>query len=278
MKYVERECDVTELEKDVKNKWRWAWLSEKNDTGVKFEEWCQKVAVAGTCYCVPCGKTLLYANRGKKALSSHADDPQHVANHKSIRQTCTLDGATKTTSTKSSVSEGTAELKTVVCSFLAEHCLSLSLSQALVDLTKRLSADKVALSALSLGRTCATYTMTYMGMWQVHAVSSILKNPLLSIYPQFAGHNVRCHLNTLVVPRSAAYMPKNPTPGIMWSHIHGKKAPEISWRPNHFVVCLPGETSKTKCQKQAPTKLGKRKSISGEDDIRSFFTKCKKMD
>eukprot|EP00745_Piridium_sociabile_P001247 TRINITY_DN1076_c0_g1_i1.p2 TRINITY_DN1076_c0_g1~~TRINITY_DN1076_c0_g1_i1.p2 ORF type:complete len:137 (-),score=29.46 TRINITY_DN1076_c0_g1_i1:635-1045(-) len=136
MKYVERECDVTELEKDVKNKWRWAWLSEKNDTGVKFEEWCQKVAVAGTCYCVPCGKTLLYANRGKKALSSHADDPQHVANHKSIRQTCTLDGATKTTSTK----------------------------------------------------------------------------------------------------------------------------------------------SKTKCQKQAPTKLGKRKSISGEDDIRSFFTKCKKMD
>ena len=61
---------MQELEKDVKNKWRWMWLEEHSDSGVKFEEWCRKIDVAGTCFCVPCGKALIYATRGKKALSA----------------------------------------------------------------------------------------------------------------------------------------------------------------------------------------------------------------
>ena len=72
------------------------------------------------------------------------------------------------------MSATTAELKSVLCCFLAEHCLPFSLSQPLVDLAKRLSVDKGALSSLSFGRACATYTTT-------HGVAASIKEELSNI-------------------------------------------------------------------------------------------------
>ena len=43
---------------------------------------------------------------------------------------------------------------------------------------------------------------TYMGMWQKHAVSSVLKSPIFLIYPKFGHPNVRSDLNRIGMPRN----------------------------------------------------------------------------
>ena len=47
-----------------------------------------------------------------------------------------------------------------------------------------------------------TVRNTYMGMWQLHAVASILQTELFSIYPEFAGQTVHKDLNKLLQPRN----------------------------------------------------------------------------
>eukprot|EP00745_Piridium_sociabile_P030649 TRINITY_DN50875_c0_g1_i4.p1 TRINITY_DN50875_c0_g1~~TRINITY_DN50875_c0_g1_i4.p1 ORF type:complete len:932 (+),score=185.05 TRINITY_DN50875_c0_g1_i4:61-2856(+) len=83
----------------------------------------------------------------------------------------------------------------------------------------------------------ATVPGSEMGIWQLHAVASILRRPLVSIYPSFVSHSVRKDLHRQIQPRimddkSAV------VPAIMWTRL-GSDLPENVWRPNHFVVCLP---------------------------------------
>jgi hypothetical protein len=104
---------------------------------------------------------------------------------------------------------------------------------------------------------------TYLGMWFLHAVSSILRTPIQSVYPQFGGQTVRKHLQRQIYPRIGAHNTGN-LPTIMWSRLHGKDLAEERWHPNHFVVCLPGP--------RRPNPSQKRKA-SGPHDIRDFFTK-----
>lgn len=110
---------------------------------------------------------------------------------------------------------------------------------------------------------------TFMGIWQLHAVASILKTEVLSIFPTYGGHNVRCHLHRPLQPRTpaASTSRNNPSqiPGIMWTRTSGKELPEKLWRPNHFVACLPGTPSH-------PRELS-RKRMKQNPDIRSFFSK-----
>ena len=81
---------------------------------------------------------------------------------------------------------------------------------------------------------------TYMGMWQVLALSSVLRNPIYSIYPEYGGYNVRQQLHQVCTPRMTSEDINAPyIPGIMWTHTQGKNCPALTWRPNHFVVCLP---------------------------------------
>jgi hypothetical protein len=75
-----------------------------------------------------------------------------------------------------------------------------------------------------------------MGMWQIHALSTVLNTPIKSVYPIGRGHNVRPHLNRLVLPRDESTAP----PAIiMWTSTHGAAAAPHAWIPNHFVVCFP---------------------------------------
>lgn len=82
---------------------------------------------------------------------------------------------------------------------------------------------------------------TYMGMGQLLALSSVLQRPIFSIYPEYGGYNVRQHLHQVCTPRSQPEDHDNAPylPGIMWTHTQGKNQPALTWRPNHFVVCLP---------------------------------------
>ena len=71
----------------------------------------------------------------------------------------------------------------------------------------------------------------YMGMWQIHALVSVFKGKVCSIYP----------LNRWVCPRMSA--PNEPPPvsplAIMWSSTLGKQQTPDQWQVNHFVVCVP---------------------------------------
>lgn len=171
MKTLPEGSDVTSLEKTVKNRWKWDWLEEWDSDGVKFSDWCRKVDIPGGCVCVPCGKTLLYGNRGKRSLLAHAGDQAHKNKVTCLMKTRMLDGAETTTCTKPPVGDEVAEVKSVLCMFMAEHCLSYTLSQPLVDLAKRLSGHQKALSSLTFGRACASYTTT-------HGVASCLLTDL----------------------------------------------------------------------------------------------------
>ncbi|XP_076452698.1 uncharacterized protein LOC143288233 [Babylonia areolata] len=81
---------------------------------------------------------------------------------------------------------------------------------------------------------------TYLGLWQLYAVCSVLAVPVFSIYPQYGGHTARCHLHHLIQPRRPKASPETGISfGIMWSNTSGRALAATVWKPNHFVACLP---------------------------------------
>ncbi|KAL8611896.1 hypothetical protein ACOMHN_033641 [Nucella lapillus] len=81
---------------------------------------------------------------------------------------------------------------------------------------------------------------TYMGMWQLLALTSVLQRPIFSIYPEHGGYNVRQQLHQVCTPRWQSDVDDSApdVAGIMWTHTRGKGQPALTWTPNHFVVCL----------------------------------------
>jgi hypothetical protein len=77
-----------------------------------------------------------------------------------------------------------------------------------------------------------------MGIWQLHALATVLGTPIQSVYPQYGGYNVRKHLHRLILPRNP---PAESTiqAVIMWTRTTGKAVAPHMWSPNHFVVCVP---------------------------------------
>ena len=70
----------------------------------------------------------------------------------------------------------------------------------------------------------ATHPATYMGLWQVAALSSVLGRPVVSVYPQYAGHILRNECNRTFYPRSEMEGISAHPVHIMWTHTEGKKA------------------------------------------------------
>ena len=46
---------------------------------------------------------------------------------------------------------------------------------------------------------------TYAGMWQIHAMASVLRCDIISIYPEFGGATVRKELNRRILPREKKF-------------------------------------------------------------------------
>ena len=67
MKEIHVGSDVAAIESSVKNKWRWAWLTEDEDSDI-FGTWCKKTDQPGACLCMVCHKSLTYGTSGKRAL------------------------------------------------------------------------------------------------------------------------------------------------------------------------------------------------------------------
>lgn len=144
MEFLSPGTETRLLEKGIKNKWRWAWLEERGQDGKPLSSWCHKLAVPGACFCVVCHKKLLYATSGKKTLLRHDFDKAHRAAVQALLYTCTLPGATSTANTPASFTDRVCEQKIRLCAFIAEHDLSFTISQPLVNLCKKLAEDKPA--------------------------------------------------------------------------------------------------------------------------------------
>ncbi|KAK7109352.1 uncharacterized protein [Littorina saxatilis] len=84
---------------------------------------------------------------------------------------------------------------------------------------------------------------TYMGVWQMYAMTSVLGVPIYSVYPKYGGFTVREQVHQLILPRTCAGPHPASPPAVLWTHTNGKKLPAVYWSPNHFVLCLPTEQS-----------------------------------
>ena len=79
---------------------------------------------------------------------------------------------------------------------------------------------------------------SYVGIWQMHALASVLGMKIFSMYPKLNSSSevtfVRKHLNRLLVPRECR---SQDVGHILWCNT--RTLSPINWYPNHFVPCLP---------------------------------------
>jgi hypothetical protein len=78
---------------------------------------------------------------------------------------------------------------------------------------------------------------SYMGIWQVAALSNVLQSCVVSVYPQYGGQTVRSDLNRTFLPFQKTETNKSKV-YIMWSNIQGNRLTEKEWHPNHFVLLI----------------------------------------
>ena len=82
-----------------------------------------------------------------------------------------------------------------------------------------------------------TEDRSFMGIWQMFALASVLELPLYSVYPMKGNLNVRKDMNRLIIPRQTQNSDGNPV-YILWTNTRGDITLE-HWVPNHFVPLLP---------------------------------------
>ena len=83
-----------------------------------------------------------------------------------------------------------------------------------------------------------TKAKSFMGIWQLFALSSVLRMPIFSMYPNFHGQivnsEVRNHLHRLILPRVQSCETQAK---ILWCSTRSNNA--FNWLPNHFVPVIP---------------------------------------
>ena len=81
---------------------------------------------------------------------------------------------------------------------------------------------------------------SYMEMWQLHALASVLGSPVQSVYPRSTESFVTRNLNRHILPRNE--MRHDQLLHIMWTSTHSKcyaSGQHGNWfQPNHFVPLL----------------------------------------
>ncbi|KAL8567855.1 hypothetical protein ACOMHN_058977 [Nucella lapillus] len=143
-----------------KNKWRNEWLDEKDKFDRPFRLWLRKTTEPGASWCRLCSKKLVYKSNGKKSLEVHSIDTKHVERLNALKHTSTLPSAIPVLAPLSKV-DSLVDAKIRTCTFLAEHCLPLSLAPDLIAFCQKLAADTQCLENLAMCRKTATYTMTH---------------------------------------------------------------------------------------------------------------------
>jgi hypothetical protein len=80
------------FEADIKNKWRWEWLSEGDSCGEKWGEWLQKPEARRITFCQLCNKTINYKSNGNVHSSSSRKGKvlKFINQQTKIENTCLL--------------------------------------------------------------------------------------------------------------------------------------------------------------------------------------------
>ena len=84
----------------------------------------------------------------------------------------------------------------------------------------------------------STQLGTYANMWHIYALSSVLKQPIRSVYPQ-TNQRMRPAFHRVVKPRDGdlQHTPNRPIT-IMWTRTCPMTKDSSWWSPNHFVPCV----------------------------------------
>ena len=61
--YLTRSCNLKEIEKDVKNKFRWQWLEAKDCNGDFLSDYVRKLPKPGFAFCIWCDSNLDYRHK-----------------------------------------------------------------------------------------------------------------------------------------------------------------------------------------------------------------------
>jgi len=77
---------------------------------------------------------------------------------------------------------------------------------------------------------------TYCGGWQLHALASILKADVCSVYP--VSNYIQDVLNDVMEPRVKFQSFQPPPCRLMWTTIDKDATKKDSYDPNHFVLLL----------------------------------------
>ena len=107
-------------------------------------------------------------------------------------------------------------------------------------LDRRLSDDVIA-EIYRREIMTVTKEKAYMGIWQMHSFSSVLKMTVLSIYPEHGNPEERALLNRMVYPRDGRSDLKAQ---ILWTTTR-MDMNNNHWISNHFVPVLSIEISES---------------------------------
>ena len=79
----------------------------------------------------------------------------------------------------------------------------------------------------------------YSNMWHIHGIASVLRHPVMSIYPD-VNSRIRPFYNKLVRPRVHSLQQNTPSAPltIMWTRTCPMTGDQPLWSPNHFVPCI----------------------------------------
>ncbi len=114
-----------------------------------------------------------------------------------------------------------------------------STSRSFEDARKEIETTKQNIALTCLEHDCKEMATggTWSNMWHVHALASVLKHPIQSIYPDEQLRE-RKAFNRLVMPREGGGGSVTDRPfHIMWTRQTMPQGRQ-GWSPNHFVPCV----------------------------------------
>ena len=74
------------LEKNIKNKFKWNWLEEKDQLGHFYSDYIRKIKEPGIVWCTACHDKIQYGSSGKKALINHGKRASHQLKYKQAKR------------------------------------------------------------------------------------------------------------------------------------------------------------------------------------------------
>ena len=78
LNFIDRNASLLDIEKTVKNKFKWIWLDERDGNNVVLSSYVRKLPQPGIAYCLHCEARLDYSKKGKSFIHRHANSSAHV--------------------------------------------------------------------------------------------------------------------------------------------------------------------------------------------------------